>query len=162
MNSKQTARHWIDCRRQHEPGVGTTHWALDDASNVAVKRLEPETNRQAFLSADSGLTDGGHHRDLEWISPREVISILQCSGDGSGGAVACNISGGKILQPDPEGMGSLDLVIRTGPVRNVCDSANPCFVRVNDANMPTKGEYRIPRTSLTEWNILEKVDQSLV
>ena len=133
---------------QHEPGVGTTHWALDDASNVAVETLpEPETNRQAFLSADSGLTDG-QVITVTWSGflPGKVISILQCSGDGSGGAVACNISGGKILQPDPEGMGSLDLVIRTGPVGNgVCDSANPCFVQVNDANMPDEeANIRIP------------------
>jgi predicted esterase len=124
--------------QQQVPGIATTYWAPDEASNVIVETVpEPETNRQAFLSADSGLTDG-QVITVTWSGflPGKVISVLQCNGDGSGGAAACNISGGKILQPDPEGMGSLELVIRTGPVGNgVCDSANPCVVQVNDANL---------------------------
>ncbi|MBK6739062.1 MAG: hypothetical protein IPG64_14860 [Haliea sp.] len=51
------------------PGLATMHWAPDDASNVPVETApEPETNRQAFLSADSGLVDGQViTRDLERI-----------------------------------------------------------------------------------------------
>ncbi|MCB1696092.1 MAG: hypothetical protein H6987_03525 [Pseudomonadales bacterium] len=133
---------------QQVPGVATTYWAPDDASNVIVATLpEPETNRQAFLSADSGLTDG-QVITVTWSGflPGKVVNIMQCNGDGTGGSAACNISGGKILQPDPEGMGSLDLVIRTGPIGNgVCDSANPCIVLVNDASLTDEeAMIRIP------------------
>jgi len=41
-------------------GIATMHWAPDDASNVPVETLpEPETNRQAFLSADSNRHSAG-------------------------------------------------------------------------------------------------------
>jgi len=123
---------------QQLPGIATMYWAPDQASNVTVETLpEPETNRQAFLSADSNLTDG-QVITVTWSGflPGKVVNIMQCNGDGTGGAAACNISGGKILQPDPEGMGSLELVIHTGAIGNgVCDSANPCVVLVNDASL---------------------------
>ena len=73
---------------------------------------------------------------------------MQCAGDGLGGAAACNISGGRILVPNPDGMGSLELVIRIGPIGNgVCDSANPCVVLVNDAGLTDEEAIlRIPIT----------------
>lgn len=132
------------------PGVATLNWAPDTASNVPVEPLpEPETNRQAFLSADSNLTDG-QVITVTWSGflPDQVVNIMQCTGDVTGGAAACNISGGRILYPDPEGMGSLELVIRTGPIGNgVCDSANPCTVIVNDAGLTDEEAIiRIPIT----------------
>lgn len=98
----------------------TIYWAPDEASYVTIETLpEPETNRRAFFSADSVMTDG----QVITVTGSgfllgEIISVLQCNGDGTGGSAARNISGGKTLQPDPEGMGSLELVIRTGPVGN--------------------------------------------
>ncbi|MEZ5501720.1 MAG: neocarzinostatin apoprotein domain-containing protein [Halioglobus sp.] len=132
------------------PGVATMHWAPDDASNIPVELLpEPETNRQAFLSADSDLVDG-QVITVTWSGflPGKVVNIMQCTGDVNGGAAACNISGGIILYPDPEGMGSLELVIHTGPIGNgVCDSANPCTVIVNDASLTEEEAIiRIPIT----------------
>jgi len=132
------------------PGVATLHWAPDEASNVPVETLpEPETNRQAFLSADTNLSDG-QVITVSWSGflPGQVVNILQCTSDTSSGAAGCNISGGRILYPDPEGMGSLDLVIRTGPIGNgVCDSANPCTVVVNDAGLIEEAAtIRIPIT----------------
>jgi predicted esterase len=132
------------------PGVATMHWAPDEASNVPVDELpEPETNRQAFLSADSNLTDG-QVITVTWSGflPGQVVNIMQCAGDARDGAAACNISGGKILYPDPEGMGSLELVIHTGPIGNgVCDSTKPCTVIVNDASLTEEaGTIRIPIT----------------
>jgi dienelactone hydrolase len=132
------------------PGVATMHWAPDAASNIPVDTLpEPETNRQAFLSAYDNLVDG-QTITVTWSGflPGQVVNIMQCTSDPLGGAAACNISGGKILHPDPEGMGSLELVIRTGPIGNgICDSAHPCVVLVNDASLVEEAAIiRIPIT----------------
>ena len=80
--------------------------------------------------------------------PDKVVNIMQCTSDAMGGAAACNIAGGTLFYPDPEGMGSLELVIRTGPIGNgVCDSANPCVVLVNDAGLTDEDAIlRIPIT----------------
>jgi predicted esterase len=132
------------------PGVATMHWAPDAASNVPVDTLpEPETNRQAFLSAESNLTEG-QVITVTWSGflPGQIVNIFQCAGDARDGAAACNIPGGKLLYPDPEGMGSIELVIHIGPIGNgVCDSANPCTVIVNDASLTDEaGTIRIPIT----------------
>jgi predicted esterase len=132
------------------PGIAAMHWAPDDASNVPLETLpEPETNRQAFLSADSNLVDG-QVITVTWSGflPDKIVNIMQCTGDVTGGSAACNISGGTLFHPDPEGMGSLDLVIHTGPIGNgVCDSDNPCVVLVNDASLPDEAAMvRIPIT----------------
>ena len=132
------------------PGVATVYWARDDASNVAVQELpEPETNRQAFVSADTNLTDG-QVITVTWSGflPEKVVNVMQCSGDATGGAAACNISGGSLFYPSPNGLGSLELVIRTGPIGNgVCDSAHPCQVIVNDASLTDpEATVRIPVT----------------
>lgn len=130
-------------------GVAMVYWAPDEASNVPVETLpEPETNRQAFLSADTDLVDG-QVITVTWSGflPDTVVNVTQCAGEGRG-AATCNLSGGRILYPDPLGMGSLELVIRTGPIGNgVCDSANPCTVAVNDASLTEEeATIRIPIT----------------
>lgn len=132
------------------PGIATLHWAPDDASNVPVELLpEPETNRQALISADTDLTDG-QIITVSWSGflPGQVVNIMQCSGDGRNGAAACNIAGGIILYPNPTGAGSLELVIRHGAIGNgVCDSGNPCTVIVNDASLvEDAATVRIPIT----------------
>jgi len=136
--------------QDQSPGVATLHWAPDAASNSPVELLpEPETNRQAFLSADTDLADG-QVITVSWSGylPGQVVNIMQCHGDGRSGAASCNISGGRILVPDPTGAGSLELTIRTGPIGNgVCDSANPCVVIVNDASLvEDEATVRIPIT----------------
>tara|TARA_R110002072_G_scaffold130059_1_gene268859 strand:+ start:28925 stop:30346 length:1422 start_codon:yes stop_codon:yes gene_type:complete len=132
------------------PDIATMHWAPDEGSNVPVELLpEPETNRMASISADTNLMDG-QAITVTWSGflPGKVVNIMQCAGDGLGGAAACNISGGRILVPNPDGMGSLELVIRIGPIGNgVCDSANPCVVLVNDAGLTDEEAIlRIPIT----------------
>jgi len=135
---------------EHEvPGVATMYWAPDDASNVVVEELpEPETNRQAFLSADTDLTDG-QVITVTWSGflPDKLVYVMQCSGDGIG-AVTCNIAGGALFQPSINGMGTAELIIRTGPIGNgVCDSAHPCQVLVNDNGLPD--EEAIVRMPIT-------------
>ncbi len=132
------------------PDVATLYWAPDEASNVPVETLpEPETNRQAFVSEDTNLTDG-QVITVTWSGflPEKVVNVMQCSGDATGGAAACNISGGRLFYPSPYGMGSLELIIHTGPIGNgVCDSANPCQVIVNDASLTdAEATIRVPIT----------------
>ena len=132
------------------PGVATLYWAPDEASNVPAATLpEPETNRQAFVSADTNLTDG-QVITVTWSGflPEKIVNVMQCSGGATGGAAACNISGGRLFYPSPNGMGSLELVIHTGPIGNgVCDSANPCQVIVNDASLTdAEATIRVPIT----------------
>jgi dienelactone hydrolase len=132
------------------PGLATMHWAPDDASNVPVETApEPETNRQAFLSADSGLVDG-QVITVTWSGylPGRTVNVIQCTDDPDASSAACNISGGKVLYPNPLGSGSLELVVRTGPVGNgVCDSANSCVIVVNDSGLTAEGSsVRIPIT----------------
>jgi predicted esterase len=132
------------------PGVAAMHWAPDAATNVPVDTLpEPETNRQAFLSADSDLIDG-QVITVSWSGflPGKIVNVMQCTGEVNGGSAACNISGGRLFYPDPEGEGSLELVVHTGPIGNgVCDSVNPCTVLVNDASLTDEAALiRLPIT----------------
>lgn len=132
------------------PGLATMHWAADEESNQRAALLpEPETNRQAFLSATENLVDG-QVVTVTWSGflPGKVVNIMQCTGDVTGGAAACNISGGTLFYPNPTGMGSHQQVIRTGPIGNgVCDAANPCTVIVNDAGLTEEAAIvRIPIT----------------
>lgn len=132
------------------PGVATMHWAPDEISDKPVERLpEPETNRQAFLSATDMLIDG-QVVTVSWSGflPGKVVNIMQCTGDITGGAAACNISGGTLFYPNPTGMGSHEQVIRTGPIGNgICDAAHPCTVIVNDAGLTDEEAIvRIPIT----------------
>lgn len=135
----------------HEiPGLATLHWAPDEASNIPVDTIpEPETNRQASISADNSLVDG-QVITVSWSGflREKVVNIMQCTDDPAGAAAACNISGGILFYPSPEGMGSVDFVIRTGPIGNgVCDSAHPCTVLVNDAGLTDEAAIlRIPIT----------------
>lgn len=132
------------------PGVATMHWAPDEASNVPVEPLpEPETNRQASLSASDNLVDG-QVITVSWSGflPGKTVNIMQCTGDVTGGSAACNISGGTLFYPNPTGAGSHEQLIRTGPIGNgVCDSANPCTVIVNDSGLTEEDAIvRIPIT----------------
>lgn len=132
------------------PGVATMQWAPDEASNIPVEPLpEPETNRQASLSASDNLVDG-QVITVSWSGflPGKTVNIMQCTGDVTGGSAACNISGGTLFFPNPTGTGTLEQLIRTGPIGNgVCDSANPCTVIVNDSGLPDEEAIvRIPIT----------------
>lgn len=109
-----------------EPGTRVT---LPTASTLAPRDLSasvaPETglvNRQTVTVAWSGFTPGN------------TINIVQCSNRIPGDATACDLENGKLLQPNPTGTGSLELLIVTGPVGSgVCDSDHPdCQIVIND------------------------------
>lgn len=120
------------------PPIATMHFAPDDATTVTVETTPtPETDRKASITADTDLRDG-QTVTVTWSGflPGKTANILQCTGDGRGGTASCGLSQGHVLVPDPNGEGSVDLVIHTGPFANgVCDAANPCTILVNDAGL---------------------------
>ena len=136
--------------QDQEAGRATMHWAGDDSTDVTVETApEPETDRKASLSAQDGLRDG-QTVTVTWSGflPGKTINIVQCAGDGRGGSATCDISGGRILQPDPTGEGTMDIVVHTGDVGpGVCDAANPCTLVVNDAGL--QDEHALIRFPIT-------------
>ena len=132
------------------PGVATMHWAGDESAVVTVETApQPATNRMASLSSGDGLRDG-QTVTVTWSGflPGKAVNIVQSAGNGPNGAAACDITGGRILQADPTGEGSLDLVVHTGAVgTGVCDASTPCTIVINDAGLQDEhASIRIPIT----------------
>ncbi|MDX1733211.1 MAG: neocarzinostatin apoprotein domain-containing protein [Halioglobus sp.] len=141
---------WDGLVEYTRPGVSAMYWAADEASSTPVPELpEPETNRQAFLSADTNLVDG-QVITVSWTGflPDETVNVLQCNGDLSSAAAGCDIGRAQLFQPSPGGVGSAELTVYTGAIGNgVCDSDNPCFVTVNDAALTDEDAIlRLPIT----------------
>jgi fermentation-respiration switch protein FrsA (DUF1100 family) len=118
-----------------KPGATTT------ASTLPV----PKTDRKATVTPRKNLTNG-QTVTVKWSGflPGKVVNVLQCASSDQAG---CDIARGKILQPDPEGEGSLTLQVFTGPIGNgVCDATHKCQVVVNDAGLITDpaATIRIP------------------
>jgi dienelactone hydrolase len=141
---------WLRLEQYTVTGVSAMYWASDEASSEPIPELpEPETNREAFVSADTNLLDG-QVVEVTWSGflPDESVNVLQCNGDVTGGAAACDVGGAKLFVPSVDGMGSTELTVSIGPIGNgICDSANPCFVVVNDAGLTEEEAIlRIPIT----------------
>lgn len=119
-------------------GVATMRWSPDAAGSVPVPTLpQAATNRKVEVTPTTGLRDG-QKVTVTWSGflPGKTVNIVQCAGDGTRGSGACDITTGRILQPDPTGAGTLDLTVRVGAVGDgVCDPANPCTIVVNDAGL---------------------------
>jgi len=131
-------------------GVAIMYWAFDEASYVAVPEApEPETNRQAFVSAATNLINE-QVITVSWSGflPDETVNVLQCTGDVASAAAGCDIGRAKLFQPSPGGMGSVELTVYTGLIGDgMCDSANPCLITVNDAGLTEEEAIlRIPIT----------------
>lgn len=120
------------------PPIATMAFAPDAASKVTVPTVPvPETDRLANVSVDTGLTDG-QVVTVTWSGfiPGKTVNVLQCVGDGRGGAASCGIAEGHVLLADPTGAGSVDLTIHTGAFANgVCDAQHACTVLVNDSGL---------------------------
>ncbi|MFK7978254.1 MAG: hypothetical protein AB8C02_19120 [Halioglobus sp.] len=147
---RSLAFRWERLTQYTTPELSAMFWAPDEASNDPVPELpEPETNRQAFVSADTNLTDG-QVITVSWqgFLPDGSANVLQCTGDLSSGSAGCDIGRARLFQPSLDGMGSAELTVYTGAIGNgVCDSANACFVTVNDAGLTEDdATLRIPIT----------------
>ena len=70
-------------------------------------------------------------------TPGKVVNVVQCSGGATGGNDLCDLTKGKILQPDPTGEGSLPLEIIVGSVgTGTCDATTTdCVIVVNDGGL---------------------------
>jgi dienelactone hydrolase len=116
-------------------GVTTMRFEAEEGSTATiVTQPPPPTDRQASVSADTALVNG-QRVTVRWSGfLGDVVNIVQCS-SAEGGSAACDLVRGRILQPNPDGEGSLELEIVVGAVGNgVCDATHPCVIVVNDGS----------------------------
>ena len=130
-------------------GVSTIHFVPKPGSTTTIPTVpQPRTNLHATVTPHTNLANG-QTVTVHWSGylPGKVVNILECS---SNSAAGCNITGGRILTPDPTGKGTTTLEIVAGQVgTGVCDAAHPgCQVAVNDAGLvtPPAATIRIPIT----------------
>jgi dienelactone hydrolase len=122
-----------------DPPRATMRFALDDTTTLQIPTTAPAaTERRASVTPDTGLRNG-QTVTVTWsgFTPGKVVNVVQCAGGGDSGSGMCDLTKGKILQPDPTGSGSLQLEIIVGPVGSGACGANepPCVVVVNDAGL---------------------------
>jgi hypothetical protein len=130
------------------PGVSRVYFAPKPGSTSTIATIpQPKTHLRATVSPETNLT-GGQTVTVAWsgFQAGKVVNVLECS---SASATGCDISGGRILTPDPTGMGTVSLSIVEGAVGSgVCDATHPgCQIVVNDAGLETPAAtIRIPIT----------------
>ncbi len=123
-------------------------FASEGGTDVRVESADEDLDRQVSVQPAMDLVDG-QTVTVTWegFLPGQVVNVVQCSEGGTGGNEVCEIAGGKILQPNPTGDGSLELEIIVGPVgTGTCDaSTDDCVIVVNDAGLPDPdATIRIP------------------
>ncbi len=103
--------------------IPTTTIVLD--RRAYADRLDDLVDGQIIVVTWSGFTPGG------------TINIVQCSGGGASGAGYCDLTAGRILYPNPDGEGSLEIPIIVGPVgAGVCEpGVDDCVIIVNDSGL---------------------------
>jgi alpha-beta hydrolase superfamily lysophospholipase len=126
-------------RDDGEPGVATMYFADDPGVELAIPTSAPvATDRQASVSDDTDLVDG-QVVTVSWsgYTPGQVVNIVQCAHGGEGSADACELTTGRILEPNPTGSGSVELEIVVGPVGDgACGVGEPpCVIVVNDGGL---------------------------
>lgn len=117
-------------------------------TEVTLPLPPPITDRAASVEPNSNLI-GGQVVTITWRNfiAGNVINILQCSEGGTGGNEVCDFTNALILQPNPEGDGSLSLKIITGDVGSgSCNATtDDCVVVVNDGGLQSEeATLRIP------------------
>jgi predicted esterase len=122
-----------------EPDLATMHFSAEAGAELAIPTTAPvATDRQASVSDDSDLVDG-QVVTVSWsgYTPGQVVNIVQCAHGGDGSAGACELTTGRILEPNPTGSGSVELEIVVGPVGDgACGAGEPpCVIVVNDGGL---------------------------
>ena len=91
-------------------------------------------NLRATVTPTQGLTDG-KSVTISWegFAPGVAVNILQCSVSPPTMASDCNLNTATVLHPDPQGSGSLQFVVHTGPSGSgTCDATHPgCVLVIN-------------------------------
>jgi predicted dienelactone hydrolase len=89
---------------------------------------------RATVSPTENLTDG-QTVTVSWegFAPGVAVNVLQCSVVPPTTASDCNLQTAKLLQPDPQGAGSLSFEVHTGMSGlGMCDATHPqCAVVIN-------------------------------
>jgi hypothetical protein len=97
-------------------------------------------NLRATVAPTKGLTDG-QSVTISWegFAPGVAVNILQCSVSPPTMASDCNLNTATVLHPDPQGSGSLQFVVHTGPSGSgTCDATHPgCVVVINQGGSLT-------------------------
>ena len=134
-----------------QTGIATMVFESDPNQSASVPlSIGAMPSRSATVTPSTDLRDGQIVR-VSWdgFIPGRVVNIVQCSDGGRGSSASCNLVTGKILQPDPDGSGSLELRIVVGQVgTGVCDADHDdCVIVVNDASLQDDdANIRIPLT----------------
>lgn len=132
-----------------DDGVTTVRFEPEPGSKATMPTVpEPETDRKASVTPDSGL-EGGQRVTVSWsgFTPGKVVNVVQCAANEGSTPAACDLVHAKILQPNPTGEGSLELEIVEGRVgTGVCDAAHPgCLIAVNDgSSLDPEATLRLP------------------
>lgn len=131
-----------------QPGVSTIDFFAKPGSTTTIPTTPaPKTDRHATVTPHTNLANG-QTVTVHWRGylPGKVVNIVECSSDAAAG---CDVAGGRILTPDPTGVGTASLQIVEGHVgTGECDAPHPgCQVAVNDAGLETPAAtVRIPIT----------------
>jgi dienelactone hydrolase len=120
-----------------EDGVALVYEA-ESGAPTTVPTTTIAVDRQVNADTTSGLTDG-QVVTVTWSGflPGGTINVVQCSAGGTGGAGFCDLTIGRILQPNPTGAGSIELEIIVGPVgEGSCGpGVTDCVIIVNDSGL---------------------------
>jgi dienelactone hydrolase len=89
---------------------------------------------KAMVTPTQGLADG-QSVTISWegFAPGVAVNILQCSVSPPTMASDCNLNTAAVLHPDPQGSGSFQFVVHTGPSgTGTCDATHAgCVVVIN-------------------------------
>ena len=110
----------------------------EPGTTVTVPSPATDADRTATVDPSTGLTDG-QVVTVTWDGylPGGTVNVIQCAAGGTEGASLCDLTQGRILQPNPTGAGSIELEIIVGPVgEGTCTAAtDDCVVAVNDSGL---------------------------
>jgi dienelactone hydrolase len=128
------------------PEHGVTKLTFVSTRGQHVKLPVPKTvnlHREVTVTPTQDLADG-QTVTVTWsgLTPGVSVNVLQCSVRQPTTATDCDLQTAKVLQPDPEGSGSLSLQIRTGAIGSgTCDATRAgCVVAVNEGGSLTPAD----------------------
>ena len=117
-------------------GITTLTFAYRPGQHVHLAAPPVVTrDRRATVSPSRDLADG-QTLQVTWsgYAPGVSVNVLECSKSPPTAAGDCDLQTAKLLQPDPNGYGSLAFVVHTGAVgTGMCSATQPgCVVVVNE------------------------------
>lgn len=121
--------------RDARKGITTMRFVATPGRHVTLP--VPKTvvgHLHATVSPSTGLANG-QSVTVTWTgyTPKVSVNVLECSASPPTQATDCDLKNAAVLQPDPNGTGSLSFKVVTGTVGSgVCDATHPgCVLVVN-------------------------------